>query len=132
MAMTAAQAAEAVGMTRQGIIKAIKTGKISAQKDNNGAWRVEPSELFRAYQPASTVASNDTAEVEPGIQVSSQGLQAEIEHLRALLERADQRADEWKAVAEREGQERRQLMALLTDQRTQEARRSIWARLLGR
>jgi len=125
MAMTAAQAAEAVGMTRQGIIKAIKTGKISAQKDNNGAWRVEPSELFRAYQPASTVASNDTAEVEPGIQARLRVAEQEIEHLRAMLERADKAT----AAAESDRDEwRKQAQHLaITDQR-----KGIWAKLLGR
>lgn len=135
MGMTAAQAAEAVGMTRQGIIKAIKTGKLSAEKDGNGAWRVAASELFRVY-PA---VNGNSGKVEGGIQGGLQAAHAEIEHLRALVERADRRADEqaaraeeWKSKAEQEGQERRQLMALLTDQRVQDGRRSIWAKLLGK
>lgn len=130
--LSAKEAAEAVGMTKAGLLKAVRKGTLSAEKDHNGEWKIDPSELFRAYPPVNqnTGAGNQT--VDNGTRPTDTGLQAEIEHLRALLERADQRAEEWKAVAEREGQERRQLMAMLTDQRAQDARRSIWAKLLGR
>ena len=51
MALTAREAGEQVGKTRQAIIKAIKKGTISAEKDEAGEWRIEPVELFRVYPP---------------------------------------------------------------------------------
>jgi len=53
MEMTLAEAATAVGMTKQGLLKAIKDGRLSGQKDANGVWKVDSSELFRVYQPAT-------------------------------------------------------------------------------
>jgi hypothetical protein len=52
MSLSAKQAAEQVGLSKQGIIKAIKQGKLSATKDDNGEWQIDPAELFRVYQPA--------------------------------------------------------------------------------
>lgn len=47
------QAAEAVGRGKPAILKAIKSGRISAQKDAFGQWQIEPVELHRVY-PAVT------------------------------------------------------------------------------
>jgi hypothetical protein len=47
------EAAEAVGMGKPGILKAIQKGKISAKKDDHGQWWIEPAELHRVYPPDS-------------------------------------------------------------------------------
>ena len=49
MQYTAGQAAEATGKNIATITRAIKSGKISAQKDTSGAWRIDASELHRAF-----------------------------------------------------------------------------------
>ena len=49
MQYTAGQAAQATGKNIATITRAIKSGKISAQKDASGAWRIEASELHRAF-----------------------------------------------------------------------------------
>jgi hypothetical protein len=43
------QAAEAVGRGKPAILKAIKSGRISAKKDAFGQWQIEPVELHRVY-----------------------------------------------------------------------------------
>ena len=43
------QAADAVGRGKPAILKAIKNGRISAQKDAFGQWQIEPVELHRVY-----------------------------------------------------------------------------------
>jgi hypothetical protein len=68
MKLSAKEAAEAVGMTRQGIIKSIKTGKISASKNENGEWQIEPSELFRVYNSVHTNTVSENKPVQIGIQ----------------------------------------------------------------
>ena len=45
------EAAAAVGRQKAAIIKAIAAGKISAERDAHGRWRLEPAELFRVYDP---------------------------------------------------------------------------------
>jgi hypothetical protein len=51
------QAADAVGRGKPAILKAIKSGRISAKKDDNGQWQIDPAELHRVYPPA---AGNDS------------------------------------------------------------------------
>lgn len=49
MQYTAGQAARATGKNIATITRAIKSGKISAQKDVSGAWRIDASELHRMF-----------------------------------------------------------------------------------
>jgi len=49
MQYTAGQAAQATGKNIATITRSIKSGKISAQKDASGAWRIEASELHRMF-----------------------------------------------------------------------------------
>lgn len=126
-------------MTKAGLLKAVRKGTLSAEKDHNGEWKIDPSELFRAYPPVNQNTGAGSQTVDDGTRRPDTGLQAEIEHLRELVRRADDRAaseaaraDDLARRLDQEGQERRQLMAMLTDQRVQGARRSIWAKLTGR
>src|SRR3546814_2772804 len=51
--ITLKEASEKVGVTRQTLMKAIKTGRVSAEKSDNGEWRIEPVELFRVWPPVN-------------------------------------------------------------------------------
>src|SRR5450759_839665 len=46
---TIATAAAAVGRNKTAILRAIKDGKISVAKDENGEWQIDPAELHRIY-----------------------------------------------------------------------------------
>ena len=48
---TIATAAAAVGRNKTAIVRAINAGKISAAKDENGEWQIDPAELHRIYPP---------------------------------------------------------------------------------
>ena len=116
MSLSAKEAAEHVGMTKQGIIKAIRGGKISAQKDINGEWRIEPVELFRVYtpvngslhQPEETSLSEDTPE-------NTDSLQREIELLREMLTDKDDVIRDLRGRLDAEADERRKLTLVLTE-----------------
>jgi len=49
MAYTLGTAATAVGAAKSTIFRAIKSGRISATKDENGQYQIEPVELFRVF-----------------------------------------------------------------------------------
>lgn len=51
MTYSLAAAAAATGMDESTILKAIEGGTIPATKDELGEWRIEPTELHRAYPP---------------------------------------------------------------------------------
>src|SRR3546814_4952754 len=74
MGITLREASEKVGVTRQTLMKAIKTGRVSGQKSDNGEWRIEPVELFRVWPPVNEVQQP----LQPDITGSdTPGLQAE-------------------------------------------------------
>ena len=58
---TIATAAAAVGRNKTAILRAIKAGKISVAKDENGEWQIDPAELHRIYPPlrSASVRGND-------------------------------------------------------------------------
>lgn len=117
-------ASDQVGVTRQTLMKAIKNGRISAEKAANGEWRIEPVELFRVWPAVKGVQqplhANLTAGDTPGAP-SMTGeivdlLKAQIDLLKSQLDdvradREDMRNDRnhWRQIAER---------SLLTDQRS--------------
>ena len=51
MSYSLVEAATACGINRSTVLRAIKAGKISASKDEQGEWRIEPAELHRVYPP---------------------------------------------------------------------------------
>ena len=58
MAYTLRAAAAATGLTKKTVLRAIKSGRISAVKNELGKWRIEPAELHRIYSLWFSVASS--------------------------------------------------------------------------
>lgn len=130
MQYTAGEAARATGKNIATITRAIKSGKISASKDASGAWRIEPSELHRVFPTLAQVLQisemqQDAIPVQEQESGTAKALQEELAVLRErvrsqdqlLADRADQIAD-LRTRLDREGEERRKLAAILTDQRS--------------
>jgi hypothetical protein len=92
------EAAEAVGMGKPAILKAIQKGKISAKKDAHGQWWLDPAELHRVYPPVSgsaqrTGSSGNGATTGNGHQ--NKLLERELEFMREKLASAERiREDE--------------------------------------
>jgi hypothetical protein len=84
MSVSAKEAAELVGMSKQGIIRACRAGKISAQKNVQGEWEIEPVELFRVYQPVSTLSPTFTPD-------QSESYQEKIQLLERMIADRDDR-----------------------------------------
>ncbi len=145
MGYSLAEAAEASKKSKMTIQRAIKNGKISASKRDDGSYDIDPSELHRVY-PAVSSSRNDTSHnTDRGplndmsvlrLELKNRdekiaALEAERERERKTLDTTindlRQRLDE----AESERREKdRQLTALLTDQR-QKAEQGFWSRLFG-
>ena len=94
MKHTAGTAAKAVGETKSTITKAIASGKLSAIKNDNGAWEIDASELYRVYPPTPLetvkIEQNDTLK-------ETDGNSKEIEALERLLKAAEEQIDDLKA-----------------------------------
>jgi hypothetical protein len=102
MAYSLKQAADAVGKTRPTILRAIQSHKISAQKDANGQWQIDPAELHRVYAPVD-VHERETEQ-------DNNALEREVALLRELVADLREDRDRWRTQAEK---------LLLTDQRAQ-------------
>lgn len=118
------EAAKATGKSKATISNAIKTGRLSVHEKTESGYRIAASELFRAFPP--NVQSNGQAEQtrtqEPnGL---NRGLEREIELLREERERERQQfeatIDDLRRRLDAEGEERRRMTAILTDQRRPE------------
>jgi hypothetical protein len=61
MRYTLGTAAKATGKAKSTILRAVKSGAISATKAHDGSYSIEPSELHRVFPPngAQQAASND-------------------------------------------------------------------------
>jgi hypothetical protein len=47
------EASKQVGLSKVALLKSIKSGRISATKDDSNRWFIQPVELFRVYKPAT-------------------------------------------------------------------------------
>jgi len=79
MAYSLITAAVATGAHRTTILRAIKSGKISAERDAQGAWIIQPGELHRVFPPLPQLP----AMAEP---VQPHHPDAEVALLRTLLD----------------------------------------------
>jgi len=79
MAYNLITAAVATGVHRTTLLRAIKSGKISAERDAQGAWVIQPSELHRVFPALPHVP----AVAEP---VHAHHPEMEIALLRTMLE----------------------------------------------
>ncbi len=107
MRYTLGTAAKATGKAKSTILRAVKSGVISATKAHEGSYAIEPSELHRVFPPngAQQVAPNDTQPheehdatlrfrleiIETERQRERDQMQATIDDLRARLDRSEDR-----------------------------------------
>ena len=94
MTLTLKQAAEETGLSKPAILKSIKKGRISAQKDDNGHWQIEPVELFRVYPKANQVNKVNDNQLTTGNNKVNSDLQDEIEVLREKSKMQKERIEE--------------------------------------
>ena len=136
MAYTLGEAAKATGKSKTTIAKSIKTGRVSALKNEDGSYLIDPSELHRVYPMASapqslplqqdtpvhtevdTELSAKIRELEGVLYVTQQRLADRDEQLAHLRDDRDREVGHLRKDLERWQQQAQQAQALLTDQRT--------------
>jgi len=108
MKYTAGQAAKAVGVATATITRALKSGKISGQKNDNGAWVIDPAELHRVFPPIAQketerpfVKSNESHFARGEKPSEYVAMEREVQILREALNDAREDRDKWRDMAER-------------------------------
>jgi hypothetical protein len=123
LAYTLGDAARATGKSKPTIAKAIKTGRISAGRGEDGSYQIDPAELHRVYPVASEMSGNSLQHETPVATATSGG---EVEKWRALATEREEVIRDLRIRLDAEAEERRRLTAILTDGRS----RSGWLRRL--
>jgi len=149
MKLTLGQASKHASRAKGTLSKALNNGQITGKKDNKGRWQIDPSELQRwmdANPLRNTTETQGTTPLATPVNPNENSvLSGEVDALRQQLATADlERTREREQLSDRieslqqmlndEKSERRQLTALLTDQRQKPAepqRKGFWARLVN-
>jgi TolA-binding protein len=95
MILTLGQAAKAASVSKSTLSRAIKEGRMSATRKEDGAYTIDPSELFRVYPAKSatdkTTVVNDDGKLDDV--AYNNELRKEVEMLRDRLRDKDQHID---------------------------------------
>ena len=126
------QGAKEAGIAKTTLMNAVKNGKVSAQKNEQGVWEIEASELFRVYprqDETPSKSSLSTPSNDPQTPNSNSALEVEVKLLRERI--GDLQADKESLAGQMEAmrQDHRQTLTLLESQIPQ--RLGFWARLFG-
>jgi len=131
MVLTLNKAAQTCGHAKSTLLDAIRSGRMTAPKDERGRYAIDPAELHRVFPfGASDRSADRSPEPQPTTPENhpatppDRALEREVEMLREMLAKAETNADQWRALAERQ-------QVLLEDKRPREAR-SFLRRLLGK
>jgi hypothetical protein len=147
---TIGTAAKATGKSKSTISRDVEKGKISAVKNEDGSYAIDPAELHRVYPPVGSsngLGESQSNDLQPGDGSSGTGgPERELQHARERIsllesERVREREqlleqiEDLRGRLDRADEERRdkdrQLTALLTDQRPGKRRRWFWRRRGG-
>jgi hypothetical protein len=105
MGYTLGQAAKACGLSKTTLSRAIRSGKLSASRNADQSFNIDPAELHRVFPPATTSTSTSVHQDTGALQREAQLLREMVDDLRRRLDQSEE--------------ERRQLsLRLLPDQRS--------------
>lgn len=133
--LTVREAAAATGLSKQGILKAINSGRLSAQRGANQEWLIEPVELSRVFTIHSTGADNhevdQETEVSSGVQQELDGWREKVTLLERIIAEKDEVIRTKDMVIELTTAENARLSAVVAQLSPPQAQRGWWRRLLG-
>lgn len=137
MKLTLGQAAKETGVSKGTLSKAVKSGKLSAERNDDGSFAIDPAELFRVFPKQSETVTGERLETPDRVaetplenmrlEVELEAVRKEATILRETLDDLRSDRDAWRQQAERQS-------LLLEDRRRKEvgATQSGWlGRLFG-
>ena len=114
------KAAKEAGISKSTLSEALNNGRLTAKKDERGRWQIDPAALFQAFPKTSpNEQSVPTPNTEPNtdLRIEIAELRATLEAERKLTESLSDQIGDLRSRLDREGEERRALTAMITDQR---------------
>lgn len=106
MKLTLNKAAQTCSRSKSTILEAIRSGRLTAPKDDKGRYAIDPAELSRVFPfRASDQSDNRSPTPVPTYlenHQNSEALEREVELLREMLTKAEANSDHWRKMAERQ------------------------------
>lgn len=125
MAYSIGEAAKAVGVSKSTLSRAVKNGRVSATRLDDGSYSIDPAELHRVYPPVASAtvadAKNDAMRNPEEYPSATVLLQAEVAALREQVTELREERNAWREQAQR---------LALTDQRSA-SQPGFWGRLVA-
>lgn len=107
MKLSLRQAAEQAGVSKSTILRAVQSGRLSAERNDDGGYAIDPSEVMRVYADKTMKrASNDakgqdaTPDNTGMLQAQIDGLKAQVELMRESLDDLKTQREGWQKQAE--------------------------------
>ena len=105
MYFTLGQAAKKMGVSKATISRDIKKGKLSAERQEDGSYKIQASELFRVYHPETPKEKQKTVTAERSVtheeKLKINELETELKNAREKIKDLEQERDRWHTQAER-------------------------------
>ena len=128
MSYTLGEAAKAVGKSKATLSKAVKSGKISAIKNDNGSFSIEASELHRVYPPTPPETVNTEQFSTPN---ETDANTKELIELRVRLEVSQKRISDLEEDRDQWRQQANRLLSSPHSVPQTEERKGFWQRVFG-
>lgn len=87
MSYTLGTASKATGKSKTTIQRSIAKGTISAHKEKNGRYSIDPSELHRVFPMVPTDTVTQGSQVDTSLPLEEPPLKVKVEALESMLER---------------------------------------------
>ena len=124
MKFSLGQAAKETGLDKSTISRAIKSGRISAQrKDGGGGYEIDPAELFRVFPPAPKEQSPiplPMTDTSTDVLLENRELRIRLEAAEARIRDKEEEVHDLRRRLDLEGEERRKLTMMLLAYHPQE------------
>jgi hypothetical protein len=122
MKFSLGQAAKETGLDKSTISRAIKSGRLSAQRKDGGAYEIDPAELFRVFSPASKAqpSSSLSTDASTDVLLENRELRIKLEAAEARIRDKDEEVYDLRRRLDLEGEERRKLTMMLLAYRPSE------------
>lgn len=134
MTLTLRQAADKCGKSRSTIHRALKSGKMSGSRSDEGTWRIDPAELKRVFpwDGHEHVRRDVTEHRQDGAGDSSAVLAVKVDMLEQQLERERETVDDLRRRLDKAEDRVLALSAPSLPTKQQDSpQRGLWGRLRG-
>jgi seryl-tRNA synthetase len=127
--LTLGQASKLVGKSKPTISKAVTDGKLSGKKVN-GVFEIDKSELERVYGKTSVKAQKAKTDLKANggstvLALENKHLEEKVADLQNRLDKAEEREQSANTRLD-------SVLLQIADQRDDQARKSLWQRLVGK